>query len=580
MALRVLRPQSREEALEHIKDTGADARSYPYLVPKTITLCVEIKDVSARDANIIKQEALSKGGDASISISAYSLKGTSKVLLIGSIKTLEEVAEKLNVQPIKNLRALSGEIKRSIENYLSVPTFKVGDSCFEQTAVMGILNVTPDSFYDGGKYSTLELIAERAEQIEREGGDIIDLGGQSTKPGYVPVSLEEEKRRVIPALRAIMESTDVRLPISIDTSKPEVAEEALKLGASIINDQEGGDEKIAQLAVDYNASLILMHNRKVDRMEMMFDILEYLEEKINLAEKKGVEADRISIDPGIVVSNESTMVALGNIASPSTLLAVFGLCTMALLSALNVKGALLFGILATTLLGWVFGIPARPESIGDIIALPDFSALSSTFVKMDFAGALELGLVWVVITFTFVDMFDTLGTVTGLATKLDIIDERGSFRGAKKVFITDSIGTIIGSMLGTSTVTTYVESASGVAEGGRTGLTAIVTGIAFLLTLFFVPFAKLVPNAATAPALIMVGLFMMEPVLKIDLKDITNALPAFLTMIAMPLTYSISNGLMLGIISYTVLKVLTKRWSEISITMIILSAIFIVYLLV
>lgn len=299
MVLRVLRPQSREEALEHIKDTGADERSYPYLVPKTIGLCIEIKDLSARDANIIKQEALSKGGDASISISAYSLKGASRVLLMGSIKTLEEVAEKLNVQPIKNLRSLSGEIKRSIENYLSVPTFKVGDSCFEQTAVMGILNVTPDSFYDGGKYSTLELIAERAEQIEREGGDIIDLGGQSTKPGYVPVSLEEEKRRVIPALRAIMESTDVRIPISIDTSKPEVAEEALKLGASIINDQEGGDEKIAQLAADYNASLILMHNRKVDRMEMMFDILEYLEEKINLAEKKGVEADRISIDPGI-----------------------------------------------------------------------------------------------------------------------------------------------------------------------------------------------------------------------------------------------------------------------------------------
>ncbi|MDY6985620.1 MAG: NCS2 family permease [Candidatus Thermoplasmatota archaeon] len=285
------------------------------------------------------------------------------------------------------------------------------------------------------------------------------------------------------------------------------------------------------------------------------------------------------VNSGIVVSNESTMVALGNMASPSTLLAVFGLCTMALLSALNVKGALLFGILATTLLGWVFGIPARPESIGDIIALPDFSALSSTFIKMDFAGALELGLVWVVITFTFVDMFDTLGTVTGLATKLDIIDERGSFRGAKEVFITDAIGTIIGSALGTSTVTTYVESASGVAEGGRTGLAAIVTGIAFLLTLFLVPFAKLVPNAATAPALIMVGLFMMEPVLKIDLKDVTNALPAFLTMITMPLTYSISNGLMLGIISYTVLKVLTKRWKDISITMIILSAIFIIYLL-
>jgi AGZA family xanthine/uracil permease-like MFS transporter len=285
------------------------------------------------------------------------------------------------------------------------------------------------------------------------------------------------------------------------------------------------------------------------------------------------------VNAGIVVSNADTLVALGNMAAPETLLAIFGLCVMALLSALNVKGALLFGILATTILGWAFGIPARPQGMGDIVALPNFSALSSTFLKMDFAGAFELGLVWVVITFTFVDMFDTLGTVTGLATKLDMIDGSGGFRGAKEVFISDSIGTIVGSIFGTSTVTTYVESASGVAEGGRTGLTAIVTGIAFLLTLFFVPFAKLVPSAATAPALIMVGLFMIEPVLKIDLKDVTNALPAFLTMIAMPLTYSISNGLMLGIISYTILKLLTRRWKEISVTMMVLSAIFVIYLL-
>jgi AGZA family xanthine/uracil permease-like MFS transporter len=285
------------------------------------------------------------------------------------------------------------------------------------------------------------------------------------------------------------------------------------------------------------------------------------------------------VHAGIVIPNASTIVSLGDVAAPAAMLAIFGLCVMAVLTALNVRGALLFGILAATLLGWVFGIPARPAGIGDLVSLPNFSALSSTFLRMDFAGAAELGLVWVVITFTFVDMFDTLGTTTGLATKLDMIDERGSFRGAREVFITDALGTLIGAILGTSTVTTFVESASGVAEGGRTGLTSIVTGIAFLLTLFFVPFAKLVPDAATAPALIMVGLFMMEPVLKIDLKDVTNALPAFLTMIAMPLTYSISNGLMLGIISYTVLKLLTKRWREISVTMMILSAVFIVYML-
>lgn len=285
------------------------------------------------------------------------------------------------------------------------------------------------------------------------------------------------------------------------------------------------------------------------------------------------------VHAGIVVPNPSTMVSLGDVAAPSAMLAIFGLCVMAVLTALNVRGALLFGILAATLLGWVFGIPARPGGIADLVSLPNFPALSSTFLRMDFAGAAKLGLVWVVITFTFVDMFDTLGTTTGLATKLNMIDERGSFRGAREIFIVDALGTLIGAVLGTSTVTTFVESASGVAEGGRTGLTSIVTGIAFLLTLFFVPFAKLVPDAATAPALIMVGLFMMEPVLKIDLKDVTNALPAFLTMIAMPLTYSISNGLMLGIISYTVLKLLTKRWREISVTMMILSVVFTVYML-
>ena len=285
------------------------------------------------------------------------------------------------------------------------------------------------------------------------------------------------------------------------------------------------------------------------------------------------------INAGIVVQNPSTTVAMGDLTAPTALLAIFGLCLMALLSALKVKGALLFGILATTLLGWVFGIPGRPQGIGDIVALPDFSALSSTFLQMDFAGAVQLGLVWVVITFTFVDMFDTLGTTTGLATKLNIIDDRGSFRGARETFITDSIGTIIGAILGTSTVTTYVESASGVAEGGKTGLTSIVTGIAFLSTLFLVPFAKLVPGAATAPALIMVGLFMMEPVLKIDLKDVTNALPAFLTIIAIPFTYSISNGLMLGIISYTVLKLLTGRRKEISGTMMALTIVFVIYIL-
>jgi AGZA family xanthine/uracil permease-like MFS transporter len=284
------------------------------------------------------------------------------------------------------------------------------------------------------------------------------------------------------------------------------------------------------------------------------------------------------VNAGLVVSDPGTLISLGDLTAPATLLAICGLILMVILTAFRVKGALLFGIIGATLLGWIFGIPARPESISDIVALPNFSSLSNTFLQMDFAGVFKLGLVWVIITFTFVDLFDTLGTATGLATKLDMIDEKGSFKGARRLFIVDSIGTIFGSLLGTSTVTTYVESASGVLEGGRTGLTSVVTGLAFLSTLFLVPFARLIPPAATAPALIMVGLFMMEPVLKIDLKDITNALPAFLTIVAIPFTYSISNGIMLGIISYTIIKVLTKRWNEVSIAMYILTAIFIIYI--
>jgi len=301
MALRIFRPKSREEALERIRETNADERSYPYLVPKAVSLCIEIRDLNARDANILKQEALSKGGDASISMTAYALEGTTKVLLMGSLKSIEETAGKLGVQPIRRLKDLSAELRDSIKNYMSTPVFRVGDTVFDRTAIMGILNVTPDSFYDGGRYTTPELAACRAEQIEREGGHIIDIGGQSTRPGHTPVSAEEEKSRVIPALRAVLENTDVRLPISVDTSKPEVAEEALRLGASVINDQEGlhGNERIAQLAADHGASLILMHNRRAVGGDMMFDILDYLGESVSVAERCGVDPERVSVDPGV-----------------------------------------------------------------------------------------------------------------------------------------------------------------------------------------------------------------------------------------------------------------------------------------
>lgn len=185
----------------------------------------------------------------------------------------------------------------------------------------------------------------------------------------------------------------------------------------------------------------------------------------------------------------------------------------------------------------------------------------------------------IIFTFTFVDMFDTIGTVVGLATKLKIINKDGTSPRANRVLITDSVGTIIGALLGTSTVTTYIESASGIAEGGKKSLTAITTGILFLLSMFLWPLATSIPKEATAPALILVGLLMLEPVLKIDLNDITEALPAFLTLITMPLTYSIANGLIFGITSYVILKAISGKYKEVSLVMYILCIVFVLYII-
>lgn len=284
---------------------------------------------------------------------------------------------------------------------------------------------------------------------------------------------------------------------------------------------------------------------------------------------------------GIVVSSEATMITLGNVTSPSVLLVIFGLFFTTFLIANKAKGALLWGIIITTI-GGIF-IPS-PTGSGNLtklpekfFALPSVKILSETFLQLDILGAIKWGLLSIVFTFTFVDMFDTVGTVIGLASKLGIVDKSGTFPRAGKVLTCDALGTILGSLLGTSTVTSYVESAAGVSEGGRTGITAISTGSLFLLALFFWPLAGIIPQEATAPALIIVGLLMMEPILKINYEDITEGLPAFLTMIAMPLTYSIANGLIFGIIAYTVLKLVSGRAKEISPLMCILSLLFVLY---
>ena len=285
----------------------------------------------------------------------------------------------------------------------------------------------------------------------------------------------------------------------------------------------------------------------------------------------------------IVVANPATKVGMGNLLSPGVLLTLFGLFLTGFLMSRKVKGALLWGIIATTLVGLVVpdGKGATLTKLPDrIVALPSWDILSRTFGQMDIAGALGWGLFSIVFTFTFVDMFDTVGTFIGLAAKLGIIDKSGSFPGAGKGLVTDAVGTCVGALAGTSTVTTYVESAAGVAEGGRTGLTAVVTGLLFLLSLFLWPLAGVIPAQATAPALIIVGLLMMEPVLKIDFSDVTEALPAFLAIIMMPLTYSIANGLIWGILGYVVVKLLSGRSREVSPVMWVLALLFVVNIVV
>lgn len=284
---------------------------------------------------------------------------------------------------------------------------------------------------------------------------------------------------------------------------------------------------------------------------------------------------------GIVTYSESTMITLGNIKLYSVIFSILGIFLAGILIAKKVKGALLWTILILTFIGSF--IPTETggkltQIPQKIIALPSLEIFSKTFLKLRILDALKLGIISVIFTFTFVDMFDTLGTVVGLATKIGIIRKDGSFPRLGKVLICDSVGTILGAILGTSTVTTYIESASGISEGGRTGLTAITTGILFMISLFFWPLATAIPKQATAPALVIVGLLMLEPLLKINFEDITESLPAFLTLITMPFTYSIANGLIFGILCHVILKLITGRLKEVSSIMIILSLIFIVYI--
>jgi AGZA family xanthine/uracil permease-like MFS transporter len=271
---------------------------------------------------------------------------------------------------------------------------------------------------------------------------------------------------------------------------------------------------------------------------------------------------------------------MGNLGSPSVLVACIGLIIIGVLYALRVPGGILFSIILTTIVGLLFGITQIPDDL----SLAGLS-LESTWLKLDFAGLFStetrsMGqviatLLVVIISFSMVDLFDTIGTLIGTADKGGFLDEKGHLPRMKRSLLADALATTFGALLGTSTVTTYIESNAGVAAGGRTGLTALVVAILFLLSIFLAPLAGMVPAAATAPALILVGMLMVQSIQKVNFTDFDEALPAFLTMVLMPFTYSIANGIAAGIIFYVLIKLVKRRFDEIPVVLYVLAGLFI-----
>jgi AGZA family xanthine/uracil permease-like MFS transporter len=273
---------------------------------------------------------------------------------------------------------------------------------------------------------------------------------------------------------------------------------------------------------------------------------------------------------GVIVGNDSTLVGLGNITSGTALLALIGLVITIILFANKVPGAILIGIIATT----IIGIPLKITSISSgfsPISMPD----EPLFWQLDFSDIFSFKFFTVFFTFLFVDIFDTVGTLVGVVTKAGLVKKNGEIPKVKQALIADAVGTVAGAVLGTSTVTSYVESTAGVAAGGRTGLASVATGLLFLLALFFSPVFLLIPSAATAPALIFVGFLMMQAVVNIDFTNPTEGIPAFLTIVMMPFAYSISEGIVYGLLSYIILKASTGKFKDVSMITWILFIIFI-----
>lgn len=272
---------------------------------------------------------------------------------------------------------------------------------------------------------------------------------------------------------------------------------------------------------------------------------------------------------GIIVNSEATSVALGSFSEPAVILSVIGFLITSVLVILNVKGGMLLGIIATTLIG----IPMGVTNFNGVMSTPP--SIAPIFCQFEWSQILSWDMVAIVFTFLFIDMFDTIGTVVGVSVKSGMVDKDGNVDGINKVLMADAVATVAGAVFGTSTTTTYIESASGVSEGGRTGLTSFTIAVCFAIALMFSPLFLAIPGAATGPVLFIVGVMMASPVRDIDWSDYSEAIPAFVTMLLMPLAYSISDGIMLGMITYTLLNALAGKLKKVSVMMWILAVLFI-----
>lgn len=272
---------------------------------------------------------------------------------------------------------------------------------------------------------------------------------------------------------------------------------------------------------------------------------------------------------GIIVNDDATLVTLGSLTSKSSILFIIGFLLTSILVALKVKGSILIGMLATTIIGIPFGI----TQYSGIASVPD--SIAPIFCQFEWAQILSWDMLIVVLTFLFIDMFDTVGTVVGVSVKAGMVDENGNVENANKILMADAVATTAGACFGTSTTTTYIESAAGVAEGGRTGLTSFVIAVCFALALFFSPIFLAMPSAATGAVLVIVGVMMMSPIKNIKWDDYSEAIPAFITAITMPLAYSIAHGIMLGMISYVIINACSKNIKKVNVTMWILAVLFI-----